>query len=292
MPSHLSQSYGGYSGSDNSSKGGSKIPGLSAIEDFWEEGKKIVMRQFKATEYALDEKIQDDRYAPEGGYDLDTLPEIAKDQQEKGWPRHEAKRNTYGGYEGSKYGRDERSDKWDNYAKEIFETKTDGFGGFTKSKSEILAENAKEVKKKWEQVESNFLEFDKPQTVESKPKYADFADFEAFGKGKEQKSTTTGNTRPRIFDDPEPKPQKNPVFEEWWDDNKMGVRKEKSLPSTHSDQLNGIFMEQPKKSATTTADFGTLFQSQPNQSKPTPPDWLNSNPFDDKGGRGGNLMDF
>jgi len=341
LPSHLSYSgYGSYSGGGGggSNKNDSKLAiGLGAIEDFWEEGKKIVMNKFKGNSYAMDDKDYDE-YKPEGGFDMGVMPEIEQNQRENGeWQKRDYKRNTnpyggiegsrygndhrnsdsnpyggyegsrngnnnsnpYGGFEGSKYGKgDERQETWDRYAKEIFETHTEGFGGFKKTKEEILAENAKEVKKKWAQMETNFLEFEtKPDVSAPQKSKSDFADFGAFGNSNEKQQYK----KPQIFDDDreyrdlKQRPS-NPVFEEFWDQNTTATRKQNSMPANFSsnksnDPFAGVDWGTNNNSNKPTNSV-TLTQTKSNPA----PDWFNSNPFDTKTGAGGaghgNLMDF
>lgn len=263
---------------------------LSALEEFLEEGRKVLRNQFSG-EAELEARARDEIYNGDGEYDLETMPEVVQ-QQEKEWPQarktqksayetRETQKYSYDTKENSSPTRDDRKEVFDRYAAEIFDTKptdTNGFGGFMKTKSEILAENAKEVKKKWEKLESDFLDFNPKQENASAQPLADFADFSSYS------STTEPRRRPRIFDDVEAKPKQGPVFEEWWDDPKnkgVSQRKENSLPGYPATKVNPLY----------TVNSSSIGRN-PNafESKPNPTDWLSSNPFEDKARD--NLMDF
>lgn len=279
MPSHLRPA------NDHPENKSSQKGGLT-IGEFLAEGKKY-LENFRANSDAYSEqRAMEQIHHGDGEYDLETMPEVVQ-QQEKDWPKSRSAQKTASTYETKEYSsptQDDRKVTLDRYAEEIFDTKptdTCGFGGFIKTKSEIQVETAKEVKKKWEKMESNFLAFDTKEEDAPTQSQPNFSDFSAFS------STKEPHRRPRIFDDDNEVKSKQPVFEEWWDDPKKKqayLQKENTLSGYPSTKVNDLYAVKPNNMGR-NLKAGTSFGTNPNST-----DWLSSNPFEVKVGN--NLMDY
>lgn len=240
LPPHLSRGQSTQSNDQNSQK-------TNGLGGLWEEGKKIVMNQFKATQYAVELKEAEDLYA-EGEYDLEALPGLS--QKDNEWPDFRRKKQTGNSADTNTTPKKEGVSS--------FETQNFGFGSFKKSKSEVQAENAKEVKKKWEQVEQTFLQFEAPVANTNKPTI--------FGEIEPNQTQYSGNRR---------------AFEDWWEQpsksdasSKENARPNKVLMVTDNNLLD---------EDATVSKWSTCFNAnKPVQQKPNPADWFDSNPFDYK----------